>query len=54
MASGLEDDPRAVVLFDRGRYQAVLDRYEKTNPDTHLLGVQAALLQDDPGAEPDM
>lgn len=53
MASGLEDDPRAVALFEKGRYEAVLDRYEKTNPDTHLLRVQAAFLQDDPGAEPD-
>jgi hypothetical protein len=26
MASGLEDDPRAVALFEKGRYQAVLDR----------------------------
>ena len=53
MASGLEDDPRAVALFDRGRYQAVLDRYEQTNPDTHLLRVQAAFLHDDPAAAPD-
>ena len=53
MASGLEDDPRAVALFEKGRYQAVLDRCEKTNPDTQLLVVQAAFLHDDPGAEPD-
>jgi hypothetical protein len=50
--SGLEGDPRAVALFEKGRCQAVLDRYEKTNPDIHLLCVQAAFLQGDPGAEP--
>ena len=52
MAGGLADDPRAVALFEEGRYQAVLNRYEKTNPDTHLLRVHAAFLHDDPGAEP--
>jgi hypothetical protein len=26
MASGMEDDPRAVALSEKGRYQAVLDR----------------------------
>lgn len=48
MASGLEDDPQAIASFERGRFQAVLDRYERLNPDTHLLRVQPAFLQDDP------
>lgn len=48
MASGLEDDPKSSALFERGRYQAVLEWYEKLNPDTHLLRVQPAFLQDDP------
>ena len=48
MASGLEDDPQASALFERGRHQAVLERYERLNPDTHLLRVQPAFLQDDP------
>jgi hypothetical protein len=48
MASGLEDDPQAIASFERGRYQAVLDRYERLTPDTHLLRVQPAFLQDDP------
>lgn len=47
MASGLEDDPRAVALFKKGRYQAVLERYEELNPATHLLRVQPAFLYDE-------
>jgi hypothetical protein len=49
MASGLADDSRGVALFNAGRYQAVLDRYEKANPDPRLLRVRAAFLHDDPG-----
>lgn len=44
---GLDEDPRAVELFETGRYQQVLDAYEARHPDTHLLRVQPAFLQDD-------
>ena len=54
LGCGLEEDPHAVQLFHDGRYQAVLDRYEQTHPDTHLLRVQAAFLQDDRAAELDV
>ena len=47
MASGM--DPQATRLFAAGRYAEVLERYEQTQPDTHVLRVQAAYLQpDDP------
>lgn len=49
MASGLDEDPKAADLFQRGRYQAVLDRYEELNPETHLLRVQPAFLHDEEG-----
>ena len=54
LGCGLEEDPHAAQLFHDGRYQAVLDRYEQTHPDTHLLRVQAAFLQDDRAAELDV
>ncbi|MFE5675509.1 hypothetical protein ACFQ7B_05140 [Streptomyces erythrochromogenes] len=31
--------------FGRGHWQKVLDRYEATHPETHLLRVQTAFLQ---------
>lgn len=45
MACGLDEDATARALFARGRFQAVLGRYEELHPDTHLLRVQAAFLQ---------
>ncbi|MEV0415154.1 hypothetical protein AB0I68_31260 [Streptomyces sp. NPDC050448] len=33
--------------FDARRYARVLERYEGTRPEEHLLGVQAAFLQTD-------
>ncbi|MFD3757975.1 hypothetical protein [Streptomyces sp. NPDC058622] len=45
MACGMEEDDRAVRDFDAGRHQKVMDRYEATHPDTHLLRVQTAFLQ---------
>ncbi len=47
MASGLDEDETARALFAAGRYAKVLDRYEETSPETHLLRVQAAFLQDE-------
>jgi hypothetical protein len=38
-----------VALVNEGRYPAVLDRYERGNPDPQLLRVLAAFLQVDPG-----
>jgi hypothetical protein len=38
-------------LFDAGLYQQVLDLYEDTHPDTHLLRVQTAFLQHDDDAD---
>jgi hypothetical protein len=37
-----------VALLNEGRYQAVLDRYEKANPDPDLLRVRAPLLREFP------
>lgn len=49
MQAGFDEDPKAAALFASGRYVEVLDRYEQTQPDTHVLRVQAAFLQpDDP------
>lgn len=49
MQAGLDEDPNAAALFTAGRYAEVLERYEQTHPDTHILRVQAAFLQaDDP------
>lgn len=45
MECGLDEDPHAQTLFQTRRYQAVLDRYEETSPDSHLLRVQLAFLQ---------
>lgn len=50
MACGMDEDPTAQALFDSGRYTALLQRYEDTHPETHLLRVQAAFLQDAPAA----
>ncbi|MFE9400030.1 hypothetical protein [Streptomyces flavidovirens] len=50
MACGMDEDKHATELFAAGRYERVLQRYEDTHPETHLLRVQAAFLQtaDDP------
>ncbi|MFC1428506.1 hypothetical protein ACEZCY_35630 [Streptacidiphilus sp. N1-12] len=46
VAAALEEEaPRVSELFEAGRYQEVLDFYEATHPETHLLRVQAAFLQ---------
>lgn len=44
MAAGMDEDTRARTLFAAGRYAKVLERYEETHPETHLLRVQAAFL----------
>jgi hypothetical protein len=36
----------ARTLFESGKYEKVLERYEQTSPDYHLLRVQPAFLQD--------
>ncbi|MBT2492258.1 hypothetical protein J7E96_27850 [Streptomyces sp. ISL-96] len=50
MACGMDEDEQATGLFAADRYEQVLQRYEDTHPETHLLRVQAAFLQtpDDP------
>ncbi|MEH6375882.1 hypothetical protein V7793_16320 [Streptomyces sp. KLMMK] len=45
MACGMDEDEQACRDFNAGRWQKVLDRYEESHPDTHLLRVQAAFLQ---------
>jgi hypothetical protein len=45
MACGLDEDAQAAMLFAKGSYEKVLERYEHTHPDTHLLRVQPAFLQ---------
>ncbi|TCC32044.1 hypothetical protein [Kribbella speibonae] len=45
MACGLDEDEQAVKLFKAKRYDQVMERYEATHPDTHLLRVQPAFLQ---------
>ncbi|MFC9931897.1 hypothetical protein [Streptomyces sp. NPDC127190] len=45
LAAGLDSDERACEDFEASRYQKVLDLYEESHPDTHLLRVQAAFLQ---------
>lgn len=47
MEAGMDDDPQCRALFAASKYTEVLRRYEQTHPDTHLLRVQAAFLQDD-------
>ena len=49
MQAGLDENPQAVESFAACRYGDILERYEQTHPDTHVLRVQAAFLQpDDP------
>lgn len=45
MACGMDEDEQARQDFEGGRWQKVVDRYEETSPDTHLLRVQTAFLQ---------
>lgn len=45
MACGMDADDQARRDYDDGRWQKVLDAYEETHPDTHLLRVQNAFLQ---------
>ncbi|MFH8470618.1 hypothetical protein [Streptomyces sp. NPDC017991] len=46
IACGLDgEEDQARRGFAAGRYQKVMDCYEKTRPETHLLRVQAAFLQ---------
>ncbi|MDX2733455.1 hypothetical protein [Streptomyces sp. PA03-2a] len=45
MDCGMDEDERAQALFRRGRYQQVMQRYEETHPETHLLRVQPAFLE---------
>jgi hypothetical protein len=46
MECGLDEDAQARTLFESGKYEKVLERYEQTSPDYHLLRVQPAFLQD--------
>lgn len=52
MECGLDEDERACELFASRRYAAVMERYEETHPETHLLRVQAAFLQTGDLSEP--
>ncbi|MBC2904393.1 hypothetical protein [Streptomyces cupreus] len=45
LACGLDEHERACEDFEASRYQKVMDRYEETSPDAHLLRVQMAFLQ---------
>lgn len=45
MACGMDEDEQARRDYEGGRWQKVMDRYEETHPDTHLLCVQPAFLQ---------
>ncbi|WP_060180728.1 hypothetical protein [Streptomyces sp. IMTB 1903] len=45
MACGMGEDDQARSDFGRGHWQKVLDRYEATHPETHLLRIQTAFLQ---------
>jgi hypothetical protein len=48
LAAGMDEiDPGTRQLHQAGKYQAVLDRYEAAHPDSFLLRVQAAFLQDE-------
>lgn len=45
MDCGLDEDDQARKAFHAGRYQQILDRYEETSPEAHVLRVRAAFLQ---------
>ncbi|MBT2401025.1 hypothetical protein [Streptomyces sp. ISL-100] len=45
MTCGMDEDEHAAEPFAAGRYEQVMNRYEETHPETHLLRVQAAFLQ---------
>jgi hypothetical protein len=47
LACGLDEDDHAVRLFETGKYAKLLDYYEQTRPETHILRVQPAFLQDE-------
>lgn len=45
MEAGLDEDPKARALFAAGRYEKLMELYEQSHPDTHVLCVQPAFLQ---------
>jgi hypothetical protein len=47
LACGLDEDDHAVRLFETGKYVKLLDYYEQTRPETHVLRVHPAFLQDE-------
>jgi hypothetical protein len=47
MECGMDEDVEAKELFAAGKFAKVMERYEQTHPETHLLRVQAAFLQFD-------
>jgi hypothetical protein len=49
MECGLDQDPDAARHFKRHHYQAVIDRYNQTSPEWHVLQVQVANFIDESG-----
>lgn len=47
LACGLDEDEHAVALYRASQYAQLLEYYEQTHPETHLLRVQPAFLQDE-------
>jgi hypothetical protein len=45
LACGMDEDPKAQSLFAKGQYAKLLELYEQTRPEDHLLRVQPAFLQ---------
>ena len=44
LASGLDEDPHAVDLFEVGHFGELLGYYEQRNPASHVLRVESAFL----------
>jgi hypothetical protein len=47
MACGMDEDAEATALLAAGKFTKVMERYEQTHPETHLLRVLAAFLHFD-------
>jgi hypothetical protein len=49
MSCGLDDEQAAVQRYRRGDYQWIINRYNETSPESHILQVQVANFIDESG-----
>jgi hypothetical protein len=49
MSCGLDEEEAAVQRYRRGDYQWIINRYNETSPESHILQVQVANFIDEAG-----